>query len=67
VLTVRAFDADTPPYSQVRYFIKEGDSELFKVNASTGEITLHRALDRERQAEYVLTLVAMDTGEYSPL
>lgn len=67
VLTVRAFDADTPPYSQVRYFIKEGDSELFKVNASTGEITLHRALDRERQAEYVLTLVAMDTGEYSPI
>ncbi|XP_059476479.1 cadherin-related tumor suppressor [Neocloeon triangulifer] len=62
VITVRAFDADTPPYSQVRYFIKEGDSELFKVNASTGEITLHRALDRERQAEYVLTLVAMDTG-----
>ncbi|XP_065342592.1 cadherin-related tumor suppressor [Cloeon dipterum] len=62
VITVRAFDADTPPYSQVRYFIKEGDSELFKVNASTGEITLHRALDRERQAEYILTLVAMDTG-----
>jgi protocadherin Fat 4 len=64
VLTVRAYDADTLPFSQVRYFIKEGDSELFKVNASTGEITLHRALDREQQAEYVLTLVAMDTGEY---
>lgn len=64
VLTVRAYDADTPPYNgQVRYFIKEGDADLFRINASSGEITLLRALDREAQAEYVLTLVAMDTGE----
>jgi protocadherin Fat 4 len=48
----------------VRYFIKEGDADLFKINASSGEITLLRALDREAQADYVLTLVAMDTGEY---
>jgi protocadherin Fat 4 len=65
VLTVRAYDADTPPFNgQVRYFIKEGDADLFRINASTGEITLLRALDREIQAEYILTLVAMDTGKY---
>jgi hypothetical protein len=65
VLTVRAYDADTPPYNgQVRYFIKEGDADLFRINASSGEITLLRAVDREAQAEYILTLVAMDTGEY---
>jgi protocadherin Fat 4 len=65
VLTVRAYDADTPPFNgQVRYFIKEGDADLFRINASTGEITLLRALDRETQAEYILTLVAMDTGKY---
>ncbi len=65
ILTVKAYDADTPPFnSQVRYFLKEGDSDLFRINASTGEISLLRALDREKQAEYVLTLVAMDTGEY---
>lgn len=64
VITVRAYDADTPPFnSQVRYFLKEGDTDFFKINASTGEISLLRALDREMQAEYILTLVAMDTGK----
>lgn len=64
VITVRAYDADTPPFnSQVRYFLKEGDADLFRINASTGEISLLRALDRESQAEYTLTLVAMDTGK----
>lgn len=64
VLTVRAYDADTPPFNgQVRYFLKEGDADLFRINASTGEISLLRALDRETQSEYLLTLVAMDTGE----
>ncbi|XP_053960517.1 cadherin-related tumor suppressor-like [Anastrepha ludens] len=63
VLTVEAYDADTPPFnSQVRYFLKEGDTDLFRINASTGEISLLRALDREARAEYTLTLVAMDTG-----
>lgn len=65
VITVKAYDADTPPFNnQVRYFLKEGDADLFRINASTGEISLLRALDREQQAEYTLTLVAMDTGEF---
>lgn len=64
VITVKAYDADTPPFnSQVRYFLKEGDADLFRINASTGEISLLRALDRELQSEYILTLVAMDTGK----
>lgn len=63
-LTVRASDADTPQYNgQVRYFLKEGDAELFRINASTGDISLLKALDRETHSEYLLTLVAMDTGE----
>ncbi|KAG5675437.1 hypothetical protein PVAND_005341 [Polypedilum vanderplanki] len=63
VISVKAYDADTPPFNnQVRYFLKEGDADLFRINASTGEISLLRALDREQQAEYTLTLVAMDTG-----
>lgn len=66
VLRVRAFDADSPPFNgQVRYFLKEGDPDLFRIDASTGDITLQRALDREAQAEHILTLVAMDTGESS--
>lgn len=64
VITVRAYDADTPPFNgQVRYFLKEGDADLFRINASTGEISLLRPLDREKQSEYILTLVAMDTGK----
>lgn len=64
VITVKAYDADTPPFnSQVRYFLKEGDADLFRINASTGEISLLRALDRELQSEYTLTLVGMDTGK----
>ncbi|KAK4886263.1 hypothetical protein RN001_002534 [Aquatica leii] len=63
VITVQAYDADTPPFnSLVKYFIKEGDTDIFRINASTGEISLQRALDREIQAEYTLSLVAMDTG-----
>lgn len=59
-----AYDADTPPYNdQVRYFLKEGDTDLFRINASTGEIFLLRPLDREAVSEYTLTLVAMDTGK----
>lgn len=61
---VKAYDADTPPYNdQVRYFLKEGDTDLFRINASTGDISLLRPLDRELVPEYTLTLVAMDTGE----
>ncbi|TDG46679.1 hypothetical protein AWZ03_006859 [Drosophila navojoa] len=65
LLTVKAYDADTPPLnSQVRYFLKEGNAtkDLFRINASTGEIVLLTPLDREQQSEYILTLVAMDTG-----
>ncbi|XP_061398166.1 cadherin-related tumor suppressor, partial [Musca vetustissima] len=63
VLSVQAYDADTPPFnSLVRYFLKEGDTDLFRINASTGEISLLRSLDREAKSEYTLTLVAMDTG-----
>uniref|UniRef100_A0A1A9W0E8 Cadherin domain-containing protein n=1 Tax=Glossina brevipalpis TaxID=37001 RepID=A0A1A9W0E8_9MUSC len=62
VIQVEAYDADTPPFnSLVRYFLKEGDTDLFRINASTGEISLLRSLDRETKAEYILTLVAMDT------
>lgn len=64
ILTVRATDADTPQYNgQVRYFLKEGDAGLFRINASSGDISLLRALDREVQSEYLLALVAMDTGK----
>lgn len=65
IITIHAYDADSPPFNnQVRYFIKEGDADLFKINASSGQISLLRTLDREAQDEYTLSLVAMDTGKF---
>lgn len=64
VISVFAYDDDSLPFNgQVRYFLKEGDADLFRIDAGTGHISLLRALDREAQEEYTLTLVAMDTGE----
>jgi len=63
VLRVSAYDADASPNQQIRYLMKDGDKGTFRINTSTGEITVHRTLDREVQSEYLLTVVAMDAGE----
>ena len=62
VLKVSAYDADASPSQQIRYLMKDGDKGTFRVNATTGEVTVHRTLDREQQSEYHLVVVAMDTG-----
>ncbi|UYV64338.1 FAT4 [Cordylochernes scorpioides] len=62
VATITAFDADFLPPNKPYYQMKEGNRQLFHVNSSTGEITVHRALDREEQAEYFLTILAIDSG-----
>lgn len=64
IATVTAFDADNPPYNRVNYLVKEGDKSMFSVNATSGQISLLRALDREERDQYTLTVVAMDTGKY---
>ena len=63
IATVTAFDADNPPYNRVNYLVKDGDKSMFAVNASSGEISLLRGLDREQQQDYSLTVVAIDSGE----
>lgn len=62
--SVVAHDADNSPYNTVSYYLKEGDRSLFAVNASTGEIVLLKALDREKQDKYFLTVQATDTGTF---
>lgn len=63
VLHVTAYDADSAANNhQVRYLMKDGDKNSFRINATTGEITVHRSLDREKMAEYQFTVIAMDTG-----
>lgn len=66
VTTVTAVDYDTPPNGQVRYFLKDGDQGLFQINGTTGEITVHKALDRETEDTYELVVIAMDSGKSPP-
>lgn len=64
VLRVSAYDADASPNQQIRYLMKDGHKGTFRINATSGEITVHRKLDREAQSEYTLSLVAMDAGNF---
>ena len=63
VITVQAYDADSPPHNKIRYLIKDGDKSLFRINATSGEISVLRSLDRETQSRYEITVVAMDSGK----
>ena len=63
VITVRAHDADSSSHNKIRYLIKDGDKSLFRINATSGEISLLRSLDRETQSRYEITVVAMDSGQ----
>ena len=63
VLQVQARDADQN--TQLHYAIREGPGELFNMNSSSGEIFALHTLDREQIAEYVLTVIATDSGECS--
>lgn len=63
VAIVRATDADSGYNGRVRYYLK--DTEYFTVDGVTGKIYLVKSLDREVQSEHLITVVAMDSGEYS--
>ena len=63
VLQVSAYDADSFPFNQLNYEIREGDRDLFNMSQSTGEIMALRILDREETAKYILTVVAYDSSK----
>ncbi|KAM6946229.1 LOW QUALITY PROTEIN: protocadherin-16 [Aplochiton taeniatus] len=60
VLVVSASDLDQGPNGEVTYGIVSPDS--FTVNPATGAVTTTRALDRERQEHYTVTVYARDGG-----
>ena len=60
VLQVQAVDYDEN--TTLHYQIREGDKDLFSMDSSSGEITALKTLDREEKAEYVLTVIATDSG-----
>lgn len=58
---VHAIDMDSGDNGEVRYELKKGHGELFKVCRKTGEISLKQNLEGHNR-EYQLTIAAYDGG-----
>ncbi|XP_054014590.1 fat-like cadherin-related tumor suppressor homolog isoform X2 [Hylaeus anthracinus] len=61
ITKVHAVDMDSGGNGEVRYELKKGHGELFKVNRKTGEISLKQNLEGHNR-EYQLTIAAYDGG-----
>lgn len=69
-MTVKANDEDTGDNGLVKYYLQVNNQNVletdeFKINQDTGELTLKKNLNREKQAKYELVLVARDQGSPS--
>ncbi|KAK6172202.1 hypothetical protein SNE40_015917 [Patella caerulea] len=64
VIQVSAQDEDSGSNSRLIYAIRSEEEErkIFSMNSSTGEITANLKLDREKNKEYDLIVVAFDRG-----
>ncbi|XP_023314181.1 fat-like cadherin-related tumor suppressor homolog isoform X1 [Trichogramma pretiosum] len=61
IMKVHAVDLDSGDNGEVRYELKKGYGELFKVARKTGEISLKQNLEGHNR-EYQLTIAAYDGG-----
>lgn len=61
ITKVHALDADSDANGEVRYEMKRGHGELFKVDRQTGEVTLKQILEGHNR-EYELLIAAYDGG-----
>ena len=63
ILTVHATDADNATNDAVAYSISSrNDNGAFTIDPLFGEISVRTPLDFETQSEYLLTIIATDTG-----
>jgi hypothetical protein len=71
VLKLTATDGDSAgPNSDISFSIvhdKNNASDIFEVDAASGQLMLKRHLDRERQKRHLVTVVATDRGSPRPL
>ena len=63
ILTVRATDADAADNGKVGYRIKSGDTQVFSIDPTAGDIKTVKNLDRETTASYKLVVEAFDHGK----
>ncbi len=61
VVQVQAHDKDTQP--SVTYVIRQGDTDKFVIDAKSGVVTTKRALDFERQAQYILIIGTVENTD----
>jgi protocadherin Fat 1/2/3 len=61
ILKVQAIDLDAYENGEVRYEMKKGHGELFRVDRKTGEISLKQSLEGHNK-EYQLLISAFDGG-----
>lgn len=62
LLQVKADDGDIGKNRKVSYSLLDTEDNMFSIDSETGIITLKKSLNREKQAEYVLTVQAEDAG-----
>ena len=63
LLQVTATDSDTGSNQEFKFSIFEGDPEgQFRIDPDNGNLYVHRKLDRETLAVYLLTVRATNTG-----
>ncbi|GMR42318.1 hypothetical protein PMAYCL1PPCAC_12513, partial [Pristionchus mayeri] len=66
LIEMKAIDGDEAENGIVRYFLGE-EILPFSIDPFSGWISIERELDREEKAEYLLTVVATDSGRYTQL
>ncbi|XP_014216092.1 cadherin-99C [Copidosoma floridanum] len=64
VTHVLADDPDTK--QQVTYVIRQGDTDLFSIDAKTGALKTRRGLDYERESQYILTIGTVENTSNLP-
>lgn len=68
LLQLTATDSDSGSNQDFKFSIYEGDPEgQFRIDPDYGTLYIHRKLDRETRAEYLLTVRATNTGVWTKL
>lgn len=68
LLQVSASDLDTGSNRDFKFSISDGDPNgQFRIDPDSGNLYVHRKLDRETRATYLLTVRATNTGEIDKL
>lgn len=64
VATVQAYDPDSMP--EITYVLRKGDTELFKISPSSGEIRTTKGLDYEKQRQHELIIGTIENDGDEP-